>query len=807
MAPPAAAAAAMEPDSSATSSGAVQLLLRNIDSRTSVIRARREETLDEVLGRLGKVGARGGQIRVVYAGRELRREATIGELGLPPDATLHVTSRLLSTPYAGAWDLASEIVAAARARLAATRPPGDAAASLEELIRRFLKSAATAHQGTSPSSLGAVDDHLDIFLRSGAPGVLVQLYLSKDAPRRAAAESAIRCFLRPDPPTGPSVLLVWMAPLLMEFCRLIAASARRSDPLYAELRGVLAAVLSSPDWTLPRSPDVPPEWVAEQVTRFAQEMADTIMEELAGAYSSMTAAARNLVEFRVFWSVLRHQVHELDADKLRRPWWTALSETLMSLLSSIDKCMARFEMRLSPPPSLSAPPKWATSLPTVWGVLAELDAWSELDSWPELRHALRATLAAHTAAVTALVLGAGREWNQKIRWITRHRDVLTFEARRHLAMAMLPEPTAGSVHGMRIDRSQLLPESFACIASSTRDELRRYLSVEFKHEQATGPGVLREWFCLVCQELFNPRLPLFSACPHDRRRFFINPKSVVDPLHLQYFKFSGQMIALALVYKIQVGVLFDRTFFLQLAGRSITLDDIVDADPSLHASCKKILEMDPSLVDSNALGLTFVREVDMLGSRTITELFQGGKDIAVTSENRCKYIDLLIQDSFVNCTRRQLGYFAEGFISILGEWKLKQEFFESLVVDDFDQILGGSKGTIDVKEWKAHTDYTEYRAKDRQINWFWKVVESMTAEQRSRLLFFWTAVKYLPSDGFRGLASRLTICRASVSRDHLPMSRTCFFHLSLPAYTSLNMMQSRLQMIVQEHVISGFGAS
>ena len=73
--------------------------------------------------------------------------------------------------------------------------------------------------------------------------------------------------------------------------------------------------------------------------------------------------------------------------------------------------------------------------------------------------------------------------------------------------------------------------------------------------------------------------------------------------------FAGRMIA-ALMHRIHVGVFFDRTLFLRLTGRSLILDDIADTDPSLHKSCKQILEMDPSLVDSNVLGLTFVREVE-----------------------------------------------------------------------------------------------------------------------------------------------------------------------------------------------------
>jgi len=66
-------------------------------------------------------------------------------------------------------------------------------------------------------------------------------------------------------------------------------------------------------------------------------------------------------------------------------------------------------------------------------------------------------------------------------------------------------------------------------------------------------------------------------------------------------------------------------------------------------------------------------------------------------------------------------------------------------------------------------------------------------------------VKYLPFDGFSRIESKLFILRPSVSPDHLPTSSTCFYQLRLPTYTTFDMMQSRLQMIVQYHVSSGFG--
>lgn len=86
-----------------------------------------------------------------------------------------------------------------------------------------------------------------------------------------------------------------------------------------------------------------------------------------------------------------------------------------------------------------------------------------------------------------------------------------------------------------------------------------------------------------------------------------------------------------------------------------------------------------------------------------------------------------------------------------------------------------------------------------------QIVEEMSTEQRKILLFFWTSVKYLPVEGFRGLASRLYIYRSSEPHDRLPSSHTCFYRLCFPPYSSMCMLQDRLRIITQEHFGSSFG--
>lgn len=175
------------------------------------------------------------------------------------------------------------------------------------------------------------------------------------------------------------------------------------------------------------------------------------------------------------------------------------------------------------------------------------------------------------------------------------------------------------------------------------------------------------------------------------------------------------------MHRVQVGIVFDRVFFLQLAGKSVTLEDIKDADPDLYKSCKQILDMDSDFIDSDALGLTFVREVEELGHRKAVELCPGGKNIAVNSKNRVKYVYLLIQDRFVNSVSEQVSHFAKGFADILSNSKLQQFFFKGLEPEDLDRMLRGSEYAISVEDWKAHTEYNGYKETDIQISWFWEV--------------------------------------------------------------------------------------
>jgi hypothetical protein len=194
----------------------------------------------------------------------------------------------------------------------------------------------------------------------------------------------------------------------------------------------------------------------------------------------------------------------------------------------------------------------------------------------------------------------------------------------------------------------------------------------------------------------------------------------VNPGHLTYFRFCGRVIALALMHRVQVDVVFALTFFKQLAGLPVLWEDAKDADPSLYESCKKILEMEPDVVDTDSLGLTFVSEVEELGTHKIMELCMGGKDMPVSSKNRRVFVELFVQRRLVASVAEQVKSFSQGLSDLLVN-ATHQQFLQALEPEDLDLMLYGKDRNVSLDDWKAHTEYHDYSVTDEQIVWFWQV--------------------------------------------------------------------------------------
>ncbi|TKY72231.1 E3 ubiquitin-protein ligase UPL5 [Spatholobus suberectus] len=766
-----------------------------------------EESVKSVLYRVAWItGIPVCELRMIYRGKQLQLEQTLEQCGIENDSHLHLVGHLRSGGYPAAGRIIDYMVSVL------------AHVCGGETVRYdlgIINVLTTRHFG--------LPGFAEVYASSRAPMMLVSLYLPPrggGGKHRSAAEACISHFMsccRAKAAQGAS------AGAVLEFCKQLRRfGCECDDALYVSCRNTLGFLLGTFGVSY-GSGSVKQRVSLRDVFSFVPELAERLLMGLSNSIrcpsTSLRPSLGEVMDLGVFVNPLRSRIMVQqglgsfvsddggcdveEGDQLRAEEVDYLRVMFIRLLSKMDECFRVMAECLAGKEQGG----WDVVLYKGWSeylnVLKELyDTSKVFDDaeetfWRVLRH--------HRSMLSVLVVGFVKKGGDH-RWILENKSVTNFECRRHLAMMLFPavREDYDLFHEMLIDRSQLLAESFEYIGKAKPESLRSGLFMEFKNEEATGPGVLREWFVLVCRAIFNPQNALFLACPNDCRRFYPNPASKVHPLHLEYFRFSGRIIALALMRKVQVGIVFDRVFFMQLAGNYVTLEDIRDADPYLYRSCKQILEMDADFIDSDALGLTFVREMEVLGCRKVVELCPGGKSIVMNSKNREKYVDLLIQNCFVTSISEQVSHFAKGFADILSNSKL-QQFFQCLELEDLDWMLHGSENTISIEDWKAHTKYKGYKETDRQISWFWEIVGRMSAKQRNALLFFWTSVKYLPVEGFRGLASHLYICRSVEPGNRLPSSHTCFFELCFPRYSSMAVMEDRLGVITQEHIGCSFG--
>ncbi len=116
-------------------------------------------------------------------------------------------------------------------------------------------------------------------------------------------------------------------------------------------------------------------------------------------------------------------------------------------------------------------------------------------------------------------------------------------------------------------------------------DLRRKLFLTFKGEEGLDyGGVAREWFFLLSHEVLNPMYCLFQYTSKDNYCLQINPASYINPDHLNYFRFIGRFIAMALYHGKFIDSGFSLPFYKRMLNKKLTLQDLESIDPVLYSS-------------------------------------------------------------------------------------------------------------------------------------------------------------------------------------------------------------------------------
>ncbi|CAL5873477.1 uncharacterized protein PFLUO_LOCUS7756 [Penicillium psychrofluorescens] len=355
----------------------------------------------------------------------------------------------------------------------------------------------------------------------------------------------------------------------------------------------------------------------------------------------------------------------------------------------------------------------------------------------------------------------------------------------------------GQCH-VKVRRNNIFEDSYAEIMRQSASDLKKRLMIKFDGEDGLDYGGLsREFFFLLSHEMFNPFYCLFEYSAHDNYTLQINPHSGVNPEHLNYFKFIGRVVGLAIFHRRFLDSFFIGAFYKMMLRKKVTLQDMEGVDEDLHRNLAWTLDNDIEGI----VELTFSVDDEKFGERRTIDLIPNGRDIPVSNENKAQYIELVTEWKIMKRVEEQFNAFMSGF----------NELIPADLVNVFDEreleLLIGGIADIDVDDWKKHTDYRGYQEQDEVIQNFWKIVRTWDAEQKSRLLQFTTGTSRIPVNGFKDLQGSDGPRRFTVEKSGdpaaLPKSHTCFNRLDLPPYKTHDTLEHKLTIAVEETL--GFG--
>ncbi|XP_059474328.1 E3 ubiquitin-protein ligase Su(dx) [Neocloeon triangulifer] len=348
-------------------------------------------------------------------------------------------------------------------------------------------------------------------------------------------------------------------------------------------------------------------------------------------------------------------------------------------------------------------------------------------------------------------------------------------------------------------RATLFEDSYHQIMRLPAYELRRRLYIIFRGEEGLDyGGVSREWFFLLSHEVLNPMYCLFEYANKNNYSLQINPASYVNPDHLQYFKFIGRFIAMALYHGRFIYSGFTMPFYKRMLNKKLTMKDIETIDPEFYNS---LVWLRDNSIEECGLELYFSVDFEVLGQVLHHELKDNGDKVKVTDENKEEYMSLMTNWRMTRGVEEQTKAFLDGFNEVVPlEWL---KYFDER---ELELMLCGMQ-EVDVDDWQRHSIYRHYTKNSKQVLWFWQFVRTTDNEKRARLLQFVTGTCRVPVGGFAELMGSngpQRFCIEKVGKETwLPRSHTCFNRLDLPPYKSYEQLVEKLNFAIEE--TEGFG--
>jgi E3 ubiquitin-protein ligase NEDD4 len=357
---------------------------------------------------------------------------------------------------------------------------------------------------------------------------------------------------------------------------------------------------------------------------------------------------------------------------------------------------------------------------------------------------------------------------------------------------------------IRVRRQTLLQDSMDAWESIDVDDMKKIFRFEFSNEPGLDAGgVAREFYGLLCEQLFNPDCGLFLSSTVNQMCMQINPNSgIANEFHLRYFHMVGRLLGKALMDNQITPVHLVQPLYKHIMGWPVSFRDLEQIDDQIYRNLLGMLDMD----DVSILGMDFTTTEDQLGVVATIELIPNGSNIEVDNNNCAMYLDAQLKYRLMDRIKSQLAEVLKGFYDVVPEPLLSVFDFQEI------ELLLHGLPNIDMEDWIKNTEYTgEFtnQPSHKVLQWFWEVVRSFEQDQKAKFLQFVTGTSGVPVQGFGYLQGNDgNIRKFTINGDKnvkvFPRAHTCFNRIDMPMYKSKTELQKYLTMAISIES-TGFG--
>lgn len=325
-------------------------------------------------------------------------------------------------------------------------------------------------------------------------------------------------------------------------------------------------------------------------------------------------------------------------------------------------------------------------------------------------------------------------------------------------------------------------------------------------EAADEGGPYREVFVQIFDQLHSrhpsgePTLPYFQPCPNakggDRNThlWIANAQRSSDEDVGVYF-FIGVLIGMAVRHNIPLpNIQWPRLYWKSLVGEPATLDDVAQFDTHFtsgmykHASAllARLEAGERDAVDEELADDLYHWEV-LASTGKVVPLRPDAP--AVTSDELKEFVDAMLAYRLAEF-QTSLDAVSCGLRSII-----PTPVLALFTHRDLETLVTGPV-EIDVDRLRQHTRYESIDPSAPYVRYFWEVLQEMDDEERAEFLqFAWSRSRLPLSDDQWDRPLTIKGSTKSDPDSQLPTVRTCFFTLTLPAYSSKSILREKLDFV------------